>query len=196
MADIEDTLKTRLFRAICPEPVELGELHLGLLPPERATQLRAHVADCPHCARELGHLQTFLQDVAADLEHSVADRVRLWLARLLPAGEAGAPAMPAFALRGEDDEPGTRIYEAGAAQLSLEVQQDPDSPGDHILLGLMLGVTTGDAVANLWQNEEQVGTAVVDELGNFTFSSLAPGRYELIISGPEFEIHVQELLIP
>lgn len=57
-------------------------------------------------------------------------------------------------------------------------------------------MTTNDVVARLWQDEEQVGKAGIDDLGNFMFSALAAGRYELIISGPEFEIHVQELLIP
>jgi hypothetical protein len=196
MVDIEDMLKRKLFRATCPHSVELGELHLGLVPRERAAQLHAHMAGCPHCMREFSQLQNFLQDVAPDLEHSLADRVRVWIARLLPMDEAGAPATPAFALRGKRGEPQTRLYEAGEAQLSLEVQQDPDSPAEHLLLGLLLGVTTENVAAFLWHGEQQVGTVAVDELGNFTFSSLETGRYELLISGPAFEIHVQELLIP
>jgi hypothetical protein len=196
MVDIEDMLKRKLFRATCPESVELGELHLGLVPPERVTQLHSHMAACPHCTREFRQLHNFLQDVAPDLEHSFADKVRVWIARLLPAGEAGAQATPAFALRGHRDEPRTLLYEAGEAQLTLEVQQDPDSPGEHILLGLLLGVTIRDVAAFLWQDEQQVATVAVDMVGNFSFSSLEAGRYELLISGPAFEIHVQELLIP
>lgn len=79
------------------------------------------MATCPHCARESSYLRSFLQDVAADLEHSLADRVKLWIARLIPAGAGGAPATPAFALRGEREEPATGVYEAGETQLSLEV---------------------------------------------------------------------------
>ena len=39
-------------------------------------------------------------------------------------------------------------------------------------------------------------TAVTLDLGgNFTFTNLATGPYQLIVSGPEFEIQVSELTI-
>jgi hypothetical protein len=197
MANMEDSLKTRLYRADCPESAELGDYHLGLLPAERAGILQTHLAGCPHCTRELAQLQSYLADLAPDLETSLVERAKVWIARLLPPPSAEATTMGGlgFALRG-DDTAGPQLYEAGDAQLSLEVQPQPDSPGRYTLLGLLLGVEPAGLTAHLWQDEHTAGTAAIDEIGNFTLGLLEPGPYQLILTGPTLEIHVQELTIP
>lgn len=197
MANIEDTLMARLYRADCPEPAELGDYHLGLLMPQQAAVIHSHLAGCPHCTRELAQLEGYLAQVAADLDYSLADRVKIWVARLLPAAPAGGEAglLPAMALRG-DTQDGPRLYEAGEAQLSLEVQPHPEAAGRYTLLGLLLGAEPAGLTAQLWQEERPVAAAEVDEIGNFTLGPLEPGDYELILSGPSLEIHVQDLSIP
>jgi hypothetical protein len=197
MANMEDSLMARLYRADCPEPAELGEYHLGLLAPERVALLKTHLAGCPHCAREVAQLQTYLADLAPDLETSLVERAKVAIARLLPRPTADATTMGGLglALRGEETI-GPQLYEAGEAQLSLEVQPQPDSPGRYTLLGLLLGVEPAGITAHLWQADQPAGTAEVDEIGNFTLGPLERGRYQLILSGPSLEIHVQELMIP
>lgn len=197
VANMDDSFKTRLYRADCPEAAELGEYHLGLLAPERALAIKRHVADCPHCAGEVAQLQQYLADLAPDLETSLVERAKVWIARLLPPATADATTMGGlgFALRGEETA-GPQLYEAGEAQLSLEVQPQPDSPGRYTLLGLLLGVEPAGLSAYLWQDEQRVGTAEVDEIGNFSLGSLERGRYQLILSGPSLEIHVEEVAIP
>ena len=35
----------------------------------------------------------------------------------------------------------------------------------------------------------------VDGLGNFVLSALSPGTYELLLAGPDLEIHVQHIQV-
>jgi hypothetical protein len=100
---------------------------------------------------------------------------------------------PAFAMRGNDT--GPLMYEAGDAHLSLEVQDDPEHPGHRSILGLVLGIETEAVEVSLIQEEAVVTAVTLDELGNFTFIGLEPGKYELTLSGKDIEIHVQDLFI-
>ena len=54
MANIEDKLTAKLYRAFCPSPTELGEYHLGIAGDEQAREIRQHLKTCPHC-REHDH---------------------------------------------------------------------------------------------------------------------------------------------
>jgi hypothetical protein len=136
-----------------------------------------------------------LTELAPELEISLAGRVKIWIARLVPDGGwgNGSAPMPAFAVRGGEN--GPLIYQAGDAQLTIEVQDDLEKPGHRSILGLVFGADLTDMQAYLWQESKGVAAVDVDELGNFIISGLAPGVYELILSGPAVEIHVQELTI-
>jgi Putative zinc-finger len=192
MAKLENQLSNALYRAFCPEPNELGEYQLGFLSTPRAQKIQAHLAECPHCREELAQLQSFLKSVEPDLEISVAERVRVWLAELLPPGNAGGP-LPALAFGLRGDETGVHFYQAGGAQITLEVQDDPNAPGRKTLVGLVLMGETAGLQANLWRQDQAVASAEVDELGNFTLSGLEPGQYELFLTGPDVEIQIKDL---
>jgi len=195
MAGTEDKLTAILYRLTCPDSAELGEYHFGIVAGERSRQIKRHLGSCPHCRRELVQLQSYLTELAPELEISLAGRVKIWIARLVPDGGwgNGSAPMPAFAVRGGEN--GPLIYQAGDAQLTIEVQDDLEKPGHRSILGLVFGADLADMQAYLWQESKGVAAVDVDELGNFIISGLAPGVYELILSGPAVEIHVQELTI-
>lgn len=195
MAHIDDSLKAALHRITCPDSAALGNLHLGLLPEAAATAILAHLAICPHCTREVELLTAFLAETAVSPQPSTVERIKIWIARQLPAGgqKGNMLGTPAFALRG--DEPGPYMYEAGDAQLSLEVQDDPEHPGRKVILGLVLGIDAQAVEAKLIEGDEVVTAVSLDPIGNFIFTSLEPGIYELILSGAAVEIHVQALTI-
>lgn len=194
MAKLENQLSNALYRAFCPETNELGEYQLGLLSVTRAQQIQSHLAECPHCRTELGQLQSFLNSLEPELEISLADRVRVWLAELMSPGTAGGPAPAlAFGLRG--DESGVQFYQAGGAQITLEIQDDPNAPGRKMLIGLILKEEAANLDAHLWRDEQVVTSAEVDELGNFTMSGLEPGKYEVFLSGSDVEIQIKDLEI-
>lgn len=194
-------LTRRLYRAACPPSLELGEYHLGLLPREQEAVLARHLAECPHCAREVGQLKGYLAGLARDLEpgllKQVTDRARVLIARLVSGGQAGHlfnSAAPALAgLRGQ--EAGPYLYQAEEIQVAIEVQDDARQPGRKSLLGLAMGPEPTGGLALLWQAEQRVAVVPVDDLGSFAIPDLGPGSYDLILSGPQTEIHIQELQI-
>lgn len=194
MTSLEDKLTAALYRTTCPESSELGDYHLEMVPRERARYIKQHLAECPHCTRELVQLESYLAELSSDLAYSLGDRVRILIARLVPSdlSALAAPA-PAFALRGDSSE--ILSYEADDAQLTLEIQDDPEKPGFKSLLGLIIGIEPADFEAHLWRDAELVTTANVDALGNVSISDLSPGVYELILSSPGLEIHVQDLVL-
>ncbi len=199
MAQMEDSLKAALYRITCPDSATLGNYHLGLLAETAVQPIANHLAVCPLCTREIEQLEVFLLETAASLQPSTGERIKVWIARRLPSGgqtrQGLGPAVgtPAFALRGSSS--GPLMYEAGDAQLSLEVQDDPAQPGRKVILGLVLGIATEAVEAKLLQGDGVVTAVTLDEIGNFTFTGLETGTYELTLSGADVEIHVQDLLI-
>jgi anti-sigma factor RsiW len=199
LARLQYHLTGRLYRSSCPPPIEIGEYHLGLLPPDRASAVAQHLLDCPHCRRERAQLADFMESLAPDLEFSPAERVKVLVARLVggPA-EAGAPQPPVLVpvpvgLRGEEG--GPFLYQAGDVQIAIEIQEDADRPEHRALLGLVTGIDAGGSQVSLWQADKLVRTVEVDEAGNFYVAGLAGGSYELFLTSPELEVevHVQEL---
>ncbi|MDY6877282.1 MAG: hypothetical protein SWK90_13910 [Chloroflexota bacterium] len=203
LARLQDRLTTQLYRITCPPPMELGEYHVGMLPHDKAAAVAHHLAECPHCAREVAQLKEYLAELAPALElgplERIKERARVLVARLVNGGlEAGLLAQPALApvyagVRGEREEP--YLYQADDVQIAVEVQDDTERPGHKVILGLVLGTEPDGLEAHLWQANQRVIVVSVDDLGNFVIPNLAPGSYELILCGPEVEIHIQELQV-
>lgn len=200
---LQDRLTAQLYRVVCPSPLELGEYHLGLLPRDQAAAVAWHLAECPHCAREVAQLEDYLTELAPTLEpgllEQVKERVKVLVAHLVNGGLAAGlltqPTLaPAYAgIRGGEGEP--FLYQADDVQIAAEVQDDAERSDRKVLLGLVIGMEPSGVKAHLWQADQRVAVVPVDELGNFVIPGLAPGSYELILSGPEVEIHIQDLEI-
>ena len=201
LARLHRRLTAQLYRITCPTPEELGEYHLGVLPLDRAVAVARHLAECPHCTREVAQLKEYLAQVAPTVEPGPMDRVReqvrVLVARLVSGRPAGTllkrPALaPAYSgVRGEDKEP--YVYQAGDVQIAIEVQDDAKRPGRKVIFGLVTGMETGEAQVHLDDAGRRVTVVPVDELGNFVLLNLAPGTYDLTLSGPGVEIHIHEV---
>lgn len=198
LARLQGRLTVRLGRHGCPTPFELGEHHLGLLPHDRAAAIAKHLAECPRCSAEVAQLKDYLQELAPEVDYSPLERVRVLVARLVREAQgwvgpgALAPA-PAYAgIRGKEEE-GLHLYRADDVQVAIQVQDDAAQPGRKVAFGLVTGAESRGLRAYLWRAHEQVAEVGVDEVGNFILSNLPPGRYELILSGPDLEIHIQGL---
>lgn len=195
LARLQGRLTAELYRIACPSPEELGEYQLKVLPRDHAAAVAGHLDGCPHCSREIAQLQDYLGELAPDLEFSPLERVKVLVAQLVGGGEGWgrSPALaPAYAgLRGA--EAGPRLYQAGEAQIAIEIQDDAQNPGRKMVLGLITGIDTRDLVGRLWQAGQLVAEVPVDELGNLIIANLAPASFELILSGPGLEIHIQDL---
>ena len=195
MAHIDDSLKAALYRITCPDSATLGNYHLGLLSETAAHQVSNHLAVCPLCTRDIAQLEAFLAETAVSLQPSTGERIKVWIAKRIRSGGQTRNILctPPLATRGGDT--GPLMYEAGDAQLSLEVQDDPEHPGRKSILGLVLGIETEAVEAKLLQGDGVITAVTLDEIGNFTFTGLEPGQYQLTLSGETMEIHVQDLNI-
>ena len=203
LSRFQDRLTAQLYRLTCPSPDELGDYHLNVLPPDRASAVTMHLATCPHCTREIVQLKDYLSKLAPTLESGplkrVKKRVKVLVARLINNGPVGGsmwqPTLGTvgMAVRGADD--GPDIYTADDVQVAVEVQDDAERPGRKAILGLVIGAKPDGLKAHLWRVEQPIAIVSVDELGNFVFPNLNRGSYELILSGPEVEIHIQKLEI-
>jgi hypothetical protein len=192
MAGLEHELRSKLFRAFCPDSLVLGEFELGSIKGKQADEIRKHLMECPHCRREIEQLRGYLSGLSQDIEYSLGEQVKIWIARRLPA--PGGPALaPAFGVRGEQEN--VLRYQAGSVELTLEIQEDPQKAGLKVLLGLVTGMETDGLRAFAWQAGKLAAQAPVDELGNLIVSGLSAGVYDLILSGGPVEIHVQEVTI-
>jgi len=199
LARLHARLGALLYRAACPSPLELGEYHLGILPSERALALDQHLAECPHCSRELQQLEGYVAALARDVEFSPLERIKVLVARLVwsPEGQSrpGAPALALAPVGVRGDSEGPLLYQADSIQISLDVQDDATSQGRMVLLGLVTGADTAGMEAHLWQPDQLVATVPVDNLGNFFVSNLIPGTYALILRGPEIEVQIAQVEI-
>lgn len=191
---IEGLLRKNLHRALCPDPVVLGEYQLGSLPAEQAGAIRHHVEECPRCRAELMLLEGYFNDLKPDVEYSLGERLQIWIARLLPQP---GPEL-AFGIRGDESSNLLR-YQFGegeqAGELVIEIQEDAVHPGRKTILGLLTGPAGEGIQAALWQNGQAVAETSIDEFGNLALANLLPGPYDLLIQGGDFEIYVQNLKV-
>jgi len=199
LARLQSDMNARLYRFDCPAPLELGEYRLGVLSADRAAGVARHLAACPRCTQEVAQLAGYLSDLAPDLELSpqeqAGERLRVLVARLVSGGASGNLRAPAYAgLRGREDESLPLIFEAEAIQIVLDIQADPARPGRQTMLGLVVGVDDPPAHhVYLWKNNWNVISIPLEETANFVVSDLSAGRYELMLSGPGVEVHVQDV---
>jgi len=195
LAALQGRLLAGLYRAVCPTPDELGEYHLDLLPADRAAAVAEHLTGCPHCTREMAQLRVFMADRVPAHEpgplEQIREQVRVLVAQLVPAGSGLAPAMAG--IRGGEGE--SRHYQADGVEVVIGVQPDAVQPGHSAVLGLVIGLESNEIVAYLWRGHQQIATASLDELDSFVLPSIPPGSYDLVLSGPDLELVIQDLEI-
>jgi hypothetical protein len=185
----QNRLRGRLYRFTCPSSMELGDYHLGLLPPPQGLVIAQHVRGCPHCRREVAELAEFL--TGPDVQPDLLETAKVLFAQLVDGG-----ATPAFgALRGESK--GPLIFEADGVVITLDVQPGSNS---HISLLGQLAADDQDewtgAQVELQQADSQQLTTFMDDLGAFRFEAVQPGSIKftitslsgVVIQSPDIEI--------
>ena len=175
-------------------------MHWVSSPATAAIPFKLHLTTCPHCTLELKQLDQFMAQPDMTAQPSALDvaarRVRIIIGQLAGGlsalGQAGQPfgSLQLAGVRGDLGDALT--YEAGSSRVALECDVDGENPSRRALTGLVLG----DAMprqAHLWRSGVRLASVSVDDLGNFEFLDIAPDSYELILAGPDVEIHIQDL---
>jgi anti-sigma factor RsiW len=194
MANMEEGLRRTLYRAFCPDSMELDDYLLGELSRQRTAFIRTHLKECPHCRRELEQMQAFLKETRPNLELNLVERARVLIARLVKPSDVSGLSPALQGVRGGEGK--VLTYESEGMKVILDIQTDPERADLRIIIGVLVGAEeAGDFQAQLLQEDEQIGAAAVDKFGNFEFPSLTPGEYQLVLNGPGVEIRIEDLAV-
>ena len=212
MSHLQETLIGALNRATSPSSLELGEYLLGLLPTARASEVEQAIATHPAIARETAALEAYWTMLTPDLDpppesrgsmvSQAAGQVDILIAKLVNSlsGHLTGGPTPALAgvrgTRGEQQEQLT--FEAGDAQIIVEIEEDTVHPEQRMILGLVIGLDAPKTFdAHLYCDGTLLQTVAVDELGNFIIPNISPALHELILSSGQSptEIHIQHVPI-
>lgn len=165
-AQLETALGQTLHRWDCPPSQALGDYLMGMLLPEAADDLVAHLAICLRCRQELRDLGAVLEVEAAGLKPvqpalrpipAKPARRPVWqelVARLLP--QVAQPV-----LRGEAPD----LTVAEAERITFFLAQEPGSNGQVILKGQLVAEDQATWTGALVQVFRQADLLLVTEVG-------------------------------
>lgn len=194
LAQLQGQLLAKFYRQLCPDSIELGEFHLGMLSKKNSQAVIKHLEECPHCRQELADMQKFLGEDVRAIEPGMADKIKVFVAQLVPDVQKGfAGQTPAYALRGEEQD--ILIYEADRVRVTLDIQEASDNKSHKSIFGLVTGLQPQGYQVNLIQDGKIIKHTQVDEIGNFIISMASLGEYQLVIRGTELEIQINDLTI-
>jgi hypothetical protein len=193
-------LRILFHRVECPDAHTLSEFHLGLLTADEGAATKHHLESCPHCTTEVKELDRFLQEVPIALVvPPVQGQVKRLVARLAPSPPDPATQQPALAFRGAAAVP-PDVYLAENIRMVVGLEAD----GLHAGRKMLLGFTTREgkpiesltgARVQLSRRGQTVAMEQVDTLGNFMFSDLSSGEYELVLFTDREQVVIETILI-
>ena len=191
MAEVQAVLIAALFRHSCPASDQLIAFHEGELQGNEKLVVALHLRECPHCARELA---SFVREERTGLDAWLRSAVEVLEAVFVLPGEL-APAR-----RGEVQEapPFPRIYRVDKVDIEVILDVQPASAHSQRqdLSGLVHAVekgpdTIGGTPVELYRDEGLIAVSQVSPRGRFTFESLAPASYELVLLWGDREIRLR-----
>ncbi|HIQ04472.1 MAG TPA: hypothetical protein EYH31_02115 [Anaerolineae bacterium] len=172
------------YRISCPSAEALGDYAMNHLPPGKRLEVALHLRHCPYCRRELA---LFAPD----------EETEGWLGRLAAVIQRVrwgtlAPARLPAPVRGP-----VRRYAATAEDIQVRVEVQPARSGYQRwrLLG-QIEPALAASTAELWQEDQVVATAPVDEMGYFSFDRLSSGNYRFRFYDDSTETWVDEVTVP
>lgn len=184
---LEKHVKRHLYRASCPPPEALGEYHLRLLRASQMMIIGQHVRECPYCVKEITDLRKYLSELS---QPGLLDSVKVFIADLI----SGTPTTPAYGgLRGNSKQ--SERYQADDVPIIIGVHDDKDHPGLKTVLGLIPGIGLRGFKVEMYQAGNLIASTLVDEIGNFLFTRLVPGLYELVLPGLDAQIRIPSVIV-
>jgi hypothetical protein len=192
--ELQQLLRQRLYRILCPSSDDLLAYRQGWLDEHRTLDVRKHLHDCPHCTSELRLLD---EAAGAPPWPPPINHLRRLVAMALPPQRQ--PIAVYGSLRGAEYG-GQYAYRAEHLELTLDVQRVAAKPGRVVLVGMLFDeeAPPGEmqrATASLLEGDFVVSSTALDELGNFVLDDIAPGDYSLSLRLPELEVVVEALTL-
>ena len=185
---------------IRPSSFELGEYHFGLLSAQKKSQIEQYLKQFPYAQKELNLLQAYLNEPEVEQSASTTEsgpirQLKVLLAKLtgrtwtLPKTQT--PLFTAGGgLRGLEE----GVYEIDDIYITLGIRDDEGQVGYKVLTGI-IDAENDINNALLWRTHSptMIATATVEHSCEFEFSRLEPGDYELILTGPNVEVHIPDI---
>lgn len=192
----------------------LADLVDGRLSESEATEVRRRLADAaPRTQAHLAWLQALAafrrampleappeqvrEALRADFRRWAEGRRRPGLFQRLAAQLTfDSRLQPALAgVRGRPTEPGQLLYTTD--RMDIELHLLPEGPGQVRILGQALAHDPDLSVANcavqLLAGEQELGLTSTNELGEFTFETVAGGDCTLVLASEEGEIELEHV---
>ena len=217
---LERSLIHKLYRWDCPPNQILGEYQMGLLSSDVEKAVQTHLKTCVLCAAEVATFIEFMANDAVPVERVAvqpssqnnhvgikqqakraldevrersATQVRRIVATLVPP-------QPRLALQRNvaNVTLWPRRYTVEDFSISMQLDRGAERNDALQLIGLVtrqgasLEAFRGIPVS-LSSPGRSIHTQVVDELGNFVFSSLSPATYSLELQLPDTTIVIEQL---
>ena len=193
-------LRALFFRAECPDAHTLGEFHLGLLSADEQAAIKNHLRTCADCAAEIVDLDHFLQVAPSDPGTAPLQRkLKRMVARLTPVYPGSEGQQPAPAFRGAAAAPAD-VYLAEDIKVVVGLEADGLRAGRKMLLGFTAREgkpleSLSGAHVQLSHRGATVALEQVDALGNFVFSDLTSGEYELLLFTDQEQVVIEAIVI-
>lgn len=164
---------------------------------------------CPHCAGELADLTALDADTLrtfANRPLQLHNRLRITVAQWMnhmagSVSSAGAslPGVQFAALRGSADAPFVFEDEEGN-EISISLAEEQAGQPNHRLSGLVVrsapayaAEQEAEGVVFILQAGRRLGSAPIDDLGNFEVTLPASGDFDLIAALGDVEVHLPTL---
>lgn len=196
----QSILRVLFQRIECPDAHTLGEFHLGLLSPDEHPVIEDHVNSCPDCSKEISDLEQFLQEVPIkSTPHPLQTQLKRLVARPAPSPPDPAAQQPAFVFRGAAAAP-LDVYQAEDIKMVVGLEADGIRAGRKMLLGFTTREnkpieSLSGAQVQLSRRGQAIAREQVDTLGNFIFSDLTSGEYELTLFTDQEQIVIETIII-
>lgn len=215
-ADLQGLLRKQFFRMFCPPADTLVAFHEGSLSTLQYAQVKSHLAECPHCSRE----QRFLVQLTTDSVSGTSPPMQWYtlsadtLRQPRPPSDAPSPALrqiPAVRLppatqptrsfygsARSQPQLGIYAYQADDMQISIGVRLVANRNDRRVLSGSVRladerASALDHAIASLFHQQQVIGSAELDELGNFVLDNLQPGTYRLSFRLTDCEVIIETL---
>lgn len=215
-ADLQGMLRKQFFRMFCPPADTLVAFHEGALSTDQHALVKAHLGECPHCSRE----QRFLVQLTTDSVSGTSPPMQWYtffadtLRQPRPPSASPDPALrqiaavriplappPAPSFYGShrsQPQLGQYAYQAEDVQISIGVRQVVNRTDRRVLTGSLKLAdqrpgALDHAVAALFDQQQEISSAELDELGNFVLDNLLPGTYRLSFQLTDCEVVIEAL---
>ncbi|MBK9943518.1 MAG: hypothetical protein IPP13_18085 [Kouleothrix sp.] len=217
-AELQGLLRRQFFRMFCPSGDTLIAFYEGTLAAAQHCHLQAHLAECPHCARELRFLGQLNADaingrsppaswftinaptirepfvsataqLTQPLKHIIATRTMAQSSSSVSDFYGAARAhMPISQY----------AYQAENLQITLGVRPVAQRTDRHVVIGSLTlsdapDINLNNAVAYLSRQQQTISVVEIDELGRFVLDNLLPGIYQLAFRLPDREVIIEEV---